>query len=116
MKNKNVLKLLAEYISWLDDPGQPEKIDKETYKQYLQEILDVFQGIVDAKKSKHFNLPQRLVDEFGWEACKDIAKYFSGNATSTIHPGDVDVVVGGYEKWLKDNNFQIIDLTYLNTK
>ena len=52
--------------------------------------------------------PDREIQEFNFNALKQIAEYCEENYTD-VHVGDVDVVIGGYQKWLSENGFAIID-------
>ena len=117
MENKRLLskcdfKTVAELISIIELES-PDEISKDFVLgvlEHCRDELEKYQG------SKHFNLPDRLIKEFTHtKAIKPIQSYCHNNYCK-VSDSDIDIVVGGYEKWLEENNFQIIDLTTKNTQ
>jgi len=97
---------LDELISIIKSNSYPDEVSKETMLEYLESLLKLLEK---HKGYEHFGLPPRLVDEFGAKAIGYIRRYCDSNGAELTDAG-VDICVGGYEKWLKTNDFKIIDL------
>ena len=61
------------------------------------------------KTIRNFSLPQRAIDEFTWSSIQEVSEYCRENYAG-ISMVDVDVCIGGYQKWLAKNGFAIIDI------
>lgn len=51
--------------------------------------------------------PEEEIQKFGWHACEQIEEYCDQNYISVLS-SDIGTVVGGYQKWLKENGFKIV--------
>lgn len=56
-----------------------------------------------------YKKPQRLINEFGFDATVSIKEYCRDNYVNIPSTGDIDVCIGGFERWLAENDFEIVD-------